>query len=307
MKPLIILLFISASIHLFAEREWHNVSYFERHDIKARINIYDPPVVVDWLAIPTNIPNELGKKLEGIVSRPSYAHDNFESWYMSYTNFSTERLFEEIQSKEFLKNEFLHFPSADEVKSSYPQIRYRNYLWSVDYLVDNQIFTYVVFSSSESPLTKFPNLNELIKQNKIGATALVQKDETWKYYAKSELFSGKFFNQWKNLTSIINILEAGYCYHSIAEAGLAPFDPPERFKVDSIRERYDGETLFQYPEPDARLAELRAQELAGEPVALMAETGACAERHHDAIDSLALKLTALYALIVTYLWRRRRA
>ena len=32
---------------IFAEQEWTEVTYFERHDIKMRIQVYDPPVVME--------------------------------------------------------------------------------------------------------------------------------------------------------------------------------------------------------------------------------------------------------------------
>ena len=188
-------------------------------------------------------------------------------------------------------------------------MQYRCYLYSIEYEVENTKYAFLVYTAGSKPLLTLPkNISDLEKDQSrgIGCKFLIYDHDRWKNHYIDK-FPFKPMELWKDLSLLNSIIESGYCYHSIAEAGLAPFDPPERLKVDSIRERYDGETLFQYPEPDARHAELRAQEPAGEPAAVSAETGACVERHHDAIDSLALKLTALYALIVTYLWRRRRA
>jgi hypothetical protein len=291
MKPLITLLFIFCGMQLFAEETSGSVVYFQRHEIGVKIKKFDPPVQVEWYQIDSSAPTRLKEQIQMMQTESFFAHDNFESWYNSREKRCTGNWKRSSASKDFYRDSFKrNHTSLDEFKKKYPQLRYSSVIYTIEYTLSTNEYVDVVYVSGAEALKAYPkNLVELKETHRLGAKFLKNENGVWKSDIKPTYLQ-QLTKLWDDLPHLRSLLDT-HTYHSITEAGLAPFDPPERLKMDSIRERYDGETLFRYPEPDARLAELRT----------------LVEHHQDAIHSLALKLTALYALIVTYLWRRRRA
>jgi hypothetical protein len=177
--------------------------------------------------------------------------NDYSAWINCFTE-DYKKIFERIKQspEQFFVNK------QNSPRETLEQIRYASIVWCIEYNYEGIEYAQVVNLLGPSPLS---SVHVDVSQLPLTAKFFKKTNGLWKYHSanpKPLLIMEKF----KDLDELSSIMNAGYCYHSITEAGLAPFDPPERLKMDSIRERYDGETLFQYPEPDARLAALRAQE-----------------------------------------------
>ena len=307
-NKIILIVFAMYTITIFAEETSGSVVYFQRHEIGVKIKKFDPPVQVEWYQIDASAPTRLTEQIQMMQTESFFAHDNFESWYEALNASCTESYFEAFSSKvDQLTDSFKrNHTSLDEFKKKYPQLRYSSVIYTIEYTLSTNEYVDVVYVSGAEALKAYPNnLVELKEAHRLGAKFLKNENGVWKSEIKPTYLQ-QLTKLWDDLPHLRSLLDT-HTYHSRESRGLKAFDPSDELKLDSSRDHYANETFFQYHNPTQRAAFVAAQTPSREPVAVSAETRACAERHHDAIDSLALKLTALYALIVTYLWRRRRA
>lgn len=295
-----------ASVICLADEEWTDVVYFERHDAKMRIHVYDPPIVLEWGQLPEDTPEEARAKLEAVVNGAFYHHDTFESWYARRLKFSTSAALEASGTKEDLKKQFLSTPSFEEIKKEYPRIKYTQIIYCIDYLINGEFYSYVVEAEGKYNQSEYPNaLADLSDMTgKVTAGFLKLDNGTWKNHVGSlSLF--ELMREFSNPPVLKAVMEAGYCYHSIAEAGLVAFDPPELLKVDSVRDRYAGETMFHYPAADERAATLRKEGMSSparmepetvlEPINAAPETAVTEESNR----SKWVWVLGVYALVMT--------
>lgn len=149
-----------------AQNQWTKISYFQRKDIEIRINIYDPPMILDWYSIPNNTPNELKEKLEAVIIQPSFMHENFESWYESYLKYSLPSLIEINGTEKELRDRYASHPNLDKIKKLYPNLRFKCYLWSIDFRLEDDIYTALCYYSSSNSIKAFPlDINNTFRAN----------------------------------------------------------------------------------------------------------------------------------------------
>ncbi len=152
---------------------------------------------------------------------------------------------EEELSKEFSEQYF----TLEEAQKSHPAFRYRSILYSIDYLVNGETYSMVVFPGGTNALTFFPDDIKNLKQSEwhgVVANFLKFEDGNWKgHYSSSKPFPA--MKAFSDLDRLRAVMEAGYAYHSIDHAGIWPFDPPDVLRNDSVRDRRLSETVFRYP------------------------------------------------------------
>ncbi len=238
---------IILSFHSPAE-EWVEVAYFQRQDVKMRIHVYDPPVVLDkWKnKVIGNPHSEAIEKLSTYIdAQTSRDETHFEGWMKLVSREYAEdylRLIDKSPSEMF--NELVDFDFR-----KHPKHRYESLVWSIDYQVDGETISMLVRAVGEKPLTYFPSDMEAFKKTSwrgVSANFLKFEENRWKFhYLKQKPFKGmEYFSDLERLRAV---MEAGYAYHSIDHAGIWPFDPPDTLRNDSVRDRRPGETVFRYP------------------------------------------------------------
>ena len=223
-NKLVVILILTFSIFSTAiATEWTDVTYFKRIDIKMRLTKHDPPIVLEWGKLVGS--GELSDKLKAIAVATYYSNmDDID--YNKWKAYCTSDYINDIG---MTKEEFERTSKINA--KNYPDFRFLNILYELDYLIGEKEYSLVVIYYSPKKLDKLPSTSK-------GGVAdvLIKENVKWKNHVvdiKQPPYAG--FYDFTNLEILSRIIETGFVYKSKKHPRLWPFVPCDALKTDSIK------------------------------------------------------------------------
>ena len=308
MKRVLLIVFLLSNLESMCEEDFQKINYFEKIDFEMRLHSFNPPLIYDRIKNKFHPDQQFKPNYLTVITEEisCLLSDDYESWLSCFTTNYRQRVFDKINQTpdDFFLNKQ---KTSDEVLE---KIRYSSIVWCIEYKFRGIEYAQVVNLLGSTPLDSLPaNSSQL----PLSAKFLKKINGSWKYHSENPK-PLEIMNNFKRIKNIRYIVNAGYCYHSIAEAGLVAFDPPELLKVDSVRDRYVGEMLFHYPAADEQAGELHAANVSG----IASQEGRSLEPEPSAevmVEPVMERLRAVpiwvwglgsYALMMTVLWLRKK-